>query len=201
MWITRPETHTRGQCPLVQAGHRSGRSLVEVVGLYCGPWLEFGLGSGRDGAGPSGHQRVQAQVDGKDFLIRGMNWGYVPVGTNYSYDLWSKPEPFIEEVLHREMKLLQAMEVNAIRLFNTVPPKWITWMRDNYGIYTAVNHLMGRYGFDVNGAFVPNIVANPGIVPPSWRMYRPMLSASRTCGACCSTCWATRITTVCTGPV
>ena len=102
------------------------------------------------------------QVDGKDFLIRGMNWGYVPVGTNYSYDLWSKPEPFIEEVLHREMKLLQAMGVNAIRLFNTVPPKWITWMRDNYGIYTAVNHLMGRYGFDVNGAFVPNIdYANP----------------------------------------
>jgi len=99
-------------------------------------------------------------VEGKDFLIRGMNWGYVPVGTNYSYDLWSKPTDFIETVLHREMKLLKAMGVNSIRLFNTVPPKWITWMRDKYGIYTAVNHLMGRYGFDVNGTFVPNIDYN-----------------------------------------
>lgn len=100
------------------------------------------------------------QVDGKDFFVRGMNWGYVPIGTNYSYDLWSKSDAFIETVLHREMKQLKAMGVNAIRLFNVVPPRWVTWIRDKYGIYTAVNHLMGRYGFEVNGSFVPNIDYN-----------------------------------------
>ena len=51
-------------------------------------------------------------------------------------------------MLHREMSLLQAMGVNAIRLFNTIPPKWVAWIRDEYGIYTAINHLMGRYGFE-----------------------------------------------------
>ena len=100
------------------------------------------------------------QVSGENFLIKGMNWGYIPVGYNYSYDLWSKPPEFIEEVLHREMSLLQAMGVNAIRLFNTIPPKWVTWIRDEYGIYTAINHLMGRYGFEIDGAFVPNIDYN-----------------------------------------
>ena len=69
------------------------------------------------------------QVSGENFLIKGMNWGYIPVGYNYSYDLWSKPPEFIEEVLHREMSLLQAMGVNAIRLFNTIPPKWVTWIQ------------------------------------------------------------------------
>ena len=40
--------------------------------------------------------------------------------------------------------------VNAIRLFNTVP-EMVTYIHDTYGIYTAVNHLMGRYGFEVDG--------------------------------------------------
>ena len=102
------------------------------------------------------------QVDGKDFFVKGMNWGYIPIGHNYSYNLWGKPEAFIKKVLKHEMTLLQKMGVNAIRLFNTVPPKWVTYIHDTYGIYTAVNHLMGRYGFEVDGSMVPNIdYANP----------------------------------------
>ena len=27
-------------------------------------------------------------VNGKDFMINGMNWDYFPIGTNYSYLLW-----------------------------------------------------------------------------------------------------------------
>ena len=35
-------------------------------------------------------------VDGEPFFVRGMNWGYVPIGQNYSYDFWGQPPEFIE---------------------------------------------------------------------------------------------------------
>ena len=102
------------------------------------------------------------EVDGTPFLVRGMNWGYMPIGQNYSYDLWSKDEAFITTVLHREMGQLKTLGVNAIRLFSDVPPKWVEWMYDKYGIRVALNHLMGRYGFNVEGVWVSNIdYANP----------------------------------------
>jgi hypothetical protein len=97
------------------------------------------------------------QVDGRDTMVLGMNWGYSPIGTNYSYSFWTKSDAFITRVLDREMGMLRDMGVNAIRLFSDVPPRWITWIYDHYGIYTSVNHLMGRYGFDINGAYVANI--------------------------------------------
>jgi len=103
---------------------------------------------------------MRLQIDGRDTLVLGMNWGYSPIGTNYSYAFWAKPDAFIERVLTREMGLLKDMGVNAIRLFSDVPPRWITWIYDRYGIFTSVNHLMGRYGFDVGGAFVANIDYN-----------------------------------------
>ncbi|MCA9785618.1 MAG: hypothetical protein KC488_03615, partial [Candidatus Cloacimonetes bacterium] len=31
-------------------------------------------------------------VDGEDFLVKGVNWSYVPIGQNYSYSLWNQPE-------------------------------------------------------------------------------------------------------------
>jgi hypothetical protein len=102
------------------------------------------------------------QVDGRDTMVFGMNWGYSPIGTNYSYSFWTKPDAFITRVLTREMGMLRNMGVNAIRLFSDVPPRWITWIYDNYGIYTSINHLMGRYGFEIDGAFVANInYSNP----------------------------------------
>ncbi|MFO0746578.1 MAG: hypothetical protein U1F43_13040 [Myxococcota bacterium] len=55
------------------------------------------------------------EVDGKPFMVFGMNWGYTPVGENYRYDLWSKPEAFVREVLDREMSKLAAMGADAIR--------------------------------------------------------------------------------------
>ncbi|MFT5431458.1 MAG: beta-galactosidase, partial [Myxococcota bacterium] len=97
---------------------------------------------------------VRLNVDGSDFMVFGMNWGYIPVGENYRYDLWTRDEAFIKRVLDREMALLKDMGVNAIRLFNTIPPKWVTYIYTNYGIFTAVNHLAGRYGFVVDGALM-----------------------------------------------
>jgi hypothetical protein len=96
-------------------------------------------------------------VDGHDFLVKGVNWGYSPVGTNYSYSLWTQPDAIIEEALKRDMSLLRDMGVNAIRQFADIPPKWIEWIFRRYGIYVVLNPLMGRYGIDVNGAFIANV--------------------------------------------
>lgn len=95
------------------------------------------------------------QVDGEDFMVFGMNWGYIPVGENYRYSLWDQSDEFIVEALDAEMAMLRDMGVNAIRLFSEIPPRWVEHIYDRYGIMTAVNHLMGRYGFEVNGRFVP----------------------------------------------
>ena len=38
-------------------------------------------------------------VDGKPFMINGMNWDYFPIGTNYSYSLWTQPDNVIREAL------------------------------------------------------------------------------------------------------
>ena len=95
------------------------------------------------------------QVDGQDFMVFGMNWGYIPVGENYRYSLWDQSDEFIVEALDAEMSMLRDMGVNAIRLFSEIPPRWVEHIYDRYGIMTAVNHLMGRYGFEVNGRFVP----------------------------------------------
>ena len=35
---------------------------------------------------------VKLVVNGKDFMINGMNWDYFPVGTNFSYSLWKQPD-------------------------------------------------------------------------------------------------------------
>ncbi len=102
------------------------------------------------------------QVDGQPFLVRGMNWDYSPVGTNYRYSLWVQDDAFIEGVLRREMALLRDMGVNAIRQYDDIPPRWVAWIFKNYGIRTMVNPLFGRYGLTIDGRWVPSVdYANP----------------------------------------
>ena len=31
------------------------------------------------------------QVDGRDTMVFGMNWGYTPIGENYTYNFWANP--------------------------------------------------------------------------------------------------------------
>jgi hypothetical protein len=97
------------------------------------------------------------QVDGRDFMIHGMNWDYFPIGTNYMYSLWVQPDDIIISALAREMPLLQNMGVNAIRLYSDVPPRWVAYIYETYGIYTLVNHPMARYGFTLNGVWIPSV--------------------------------------------
>ena len=53
------------------------------------------------------------------------------------------------------MAMLQAMHVNSIRQYIGIPPRWITYIYDTYGIFTTVNHTAGRYGFNIAGTWVP----------------------------------------------
>lgn len=98
---------------------------------------------------------MKLSVDGKDLMINGMNWDYVPIGTNYSYSLWNQSESVIKQALDDEMSLLKNMGVNTIRVYTGIPKKWIEYIYTNYGIYTMLNHSFGRYGLTIDGAWVP----------------------------------------------
>ena len=92
-------------------------------------------------------------VDGKPFMVNGMNWDYFPIGTNYMYSLWNEPDDFIKRALDYEMSLLQNMGINAIRVYTGIQPKWVQYIYENYGIYTMLNHSFGRYGLTLDGVW------------------------------------------------
>ncbi|MBD3166537.1 glycosidase [bacterium] len=94
-------------------------------------------------------------VDGKAFMVNGMNWDYFPIGTNHTYSLWNQTDEFIRSALDREMLLLRNMGVNTIRVYVGMPAKWIAYVYENYGIYTMLNHPLGRYGVDLPTGYVP----------------------------------------------
>jgi len=93
-------------------------------------------------------------INGKDFMINGMNWDYFPIGTNFNYSLWKQSDDVIKTALDAEMGLLKNMGVNVIRQYTGVQPKWIKYIYENYGIYTMLNHSFGRYGLTIDGAWV-----------------------------------------------
>ncbi|MDA0378427.1 MAG: hypothetical protein O2899_02955 [Bacteroidetes bacterium] len=93
-------------------------------------------------------------VDGREFFVMGVNWDYFPIGTNYAFSLWAQPDDIIIEALDREMTLLQAMGVNAIRQYVGIPPRWVAHIHDKYGIYTVLNHPLGRYGVSMDGQWI-----------------------------------------------
>ena len=95
-------------------------------------------------------------VNGKAFMIKGMNWDYFPIGTNYDFNLWEKPDSFIKQALQNEMTLLKDMGVNAIRVYSGIPAQWISYIYDNFGIYTMLNHPFGRYGVEIKEEWIPN---------------------------------------------
>ncbi|MFM8911926.1 MAG: glycoside hydrolase family 2 TIM barrel-domain containing protein, partial [Flammeovirgaceae bacterium] len=99
---------------------------------------------------------MKLQVNGREFMINGMNWDYTPIGTNFSYSLWNQPDDVIQSALDAEMSLLKNMGVNTVRQYTGVPARWIKYIYENYGIYTMLNHSFGRYGLTLSGAWVPN---------------------------------------------
>ena len=100
-------------------------------------------------------QGMRLEVKGKPFMVNGMNWDYVPIGTNYAYSLWKQSDELIKAALDAEMGLLKNMGVNTIRVYTGMQPKWITYVYETYGIYTMLNHSFGRYGLTINGVWTP----------------------------------------------
>ena len=92
--------------------------------------------------------------DGKEIEVKGITWSNTPIGMDYNYSLWRMDDDFIYATLDTDMPLLKAMGVNVIRSFDDVPPKWVEYIYDKYGIYTLINNLMGRYGVTVKGKWI-----------------------------------------------
>ncbi|MFK8059812.1 MAG: glycoside hydrolase family 2 TIM barrel-domain containing protein [Polaribacter sp.] len=99
------------------------------------------------------------QVDGKPFMVNGINWDYVPIGYNVlDAKFWEKSDAIIKAGLDEEMPLWQNMGVNAIRTYIGMPPKWITYIYENFGIYTMINHQFGAYGLTIDGVWYAKTV-------------------------------------------
>ncbi|MGM0738988.1 MAG: glycoside hydrolase family 2 TIM barrel-domain containing protein [Bacteroidota bacterium] len=95
-------------------------------------------------------------VNGEPLMVKGMNWDFFPIGTNYEYLLWEESDEFIQNALDYEMELLQAIGVNAIRVYSDIPARWIEYIHEEYGIFTMINHSFGRYGLELDGEWVSN---------------------------------------------
>jgi hypothetical protein len=97
------------------------------------------------------------QVGGENFMVFGMNWSYVPIGENYLYNIWSQPDEVIEAALAREMPLLKEMGINTIRQYVGIPSRWVQYIYERYGIYTIINHTVARYGYTLDGVWIPSV--------------------------------------------
>lgn len=95
-------------------------------------------------------------VDGAPYTVRGVNWACYPVGTNYAYNFWDEPDSVVTAQLDYEMGLLRDMGVNTVRIYAGIPPRWITYIWEHYGIRTMVNCTLGRYGVRVRGDWDPH---------------------------------------------
>lgn len=99
---------------------------------------------------------TRLMVNGKDFMINGMNWDYIPIGRNtVDAEFWKNSDDIIKAALDTEMSLLKNMNVNVIRQYTGVPARWIRYIYENYGIYTLLNHSFGRYGLTLDGVWTP----------------------------------------------
>ncbi|MGB5261746.1 MAG: hypothetical protein WBO34_14675, partial [Gammaproteobacteria bacterium] len=96
------------------------------------------------------------QVNGSDYYIKGIVWSYLPRGQNFNYNLWGESDEFIKKVLDYDFGLLKAAGINTIRTFGKIPPKWVTYIYREHGIMSVINDLMGRYGYSINGKWIPN---------------------------------------------
>ncbi|HMA76318.1 MAG TPA: hypothetical protein VKO43_03310, partial [Candidatus Krumholzibacteriaceae bacterium] len=144
--------------------HLLSRMAVRSAAFFMVFILSVMLFSAEDLAADAGKARVvkdgegiRLQVDGEDFMVFGMNWDYFPIGTNYLFSIWEQPDDFIIEALDREMPLLKEMGVNVIRQYVGIPPRWVEYIYEKYGIYTIVNHPVGRYGYTLDGVWIPSV--------------------------------------------
>jgi len=100
-------------------------------------------------------QGMKLVVNGKDFMVNGMNWDYVPIGSTITdTGIWNRSDDVIMSALDAEMSLLKNMGVNAIRTYG-LQPKWVKYIYEKHGIHTMLNITFGAYGLTINGAWTP----------------------------------------------
>jgi hypothetical protein len=97
---------------------------------------------------------MKLTINDKDFFIYGMNWDYFPIGKNFMYNIWDQDEAMIKKALEAEMSLLKKIGCNAIRVYTGIPPRWIEYIYEEYGIYTMLNHSFGRYGLTIEDQWI-----------------------------------------------
>jgi beta-galactosidase len=131
----------------------SAGSLLALIVMLCVPLPSFAqadrVETYRDANG------WKLKVNGEDYFIKGVVWGYSPRGQNYTYALFNQPDDFIRKVLDYEFSLMRAANINTIRSFTTIPPRWVEYIYREHGIRTVINPLMGRYGYLVDGKWIP----------------------------------------------
>jgi len=94
------------------------------------------------------NSRYQLIVDGKPYIVKGVCYNPIPIGSNYAYDWWSDPhKPWLVDG-----KLMQEMGINTIRLYQVSdnPKKVKLVIRDLYqkfGIRTIIGHWLGFWEY------------------------------------------------------
>lgn len=90
------------------------------------------------------------RVNGEPFYVRGMVWGYTPIGFNYEFNVWAMDETVLRRLLDEDARSMRSLGINSVRLAgNAVPPKWVQYLYEQHGIYTVLNHFAGRWGVRV----------------------------------------------------
>ena len=130
-----------------------GCSMLAVILVFCAPLASHAqvdkVTTYKDENG------WKLLVNGEDYYIKGMVWGYTPRGQNYTYNLFGQSDDQIRKILDYDFGLMKAMGVNTIRSFTMIPPEWVTYIYREHGIMSVINPLMGRYGYDVGGKWIP----------------------------------------------
>ena len=132
-------------------------AVAVIFSLVLPAAAELSAAEGVDARVVKDREGMTLQVEGEDFMVFGMNWDYFPIGTNYLFSIWEQPDDYIIEALDREMPLLKEMGVNVIRQYVGIPPRWVKYIYEKYGIYTMVNHPVGRYGYTLDGVWIPSV--------------------------------------------
>ena len=128
-------------------------SLLAVMLVLCAPHVSHAQVNKVDVVKSADGWRLQ--VDGEDYYMKGVVWGYTPRGQNYTYNLFGQTDDQIRKILDYEFGLMADMGVNTIRSFTMIPPEWVAYIYREHGIMSVINPLMGRYGYNVDGKWIP----------------------------------------------
>ena len=128
-------------------------SLLAVMLVFCAPLASHAQVNKVDVVKGSDGWRLK--VDGEDYYMKGVVWGYTPRGQNYTYNLFGQSDDQIRKILDYDFGLMAKMGVNTIRTFTMIPPEWVTYIYREHGIMSVINPLMGRYGYNIDGKWIP----------------------------------------------